>query len=97
LRDWKPSPGMPIRIVARVRSRGLPARASPIQPIRFRCNGSIPAIGCTPRNSHDALDRDEAVQEEVRNVARAVVSAVQQLRAGTLAQPDAELRAPRPK
>jgi len=48
-------------------------------------------------NSHDALDRDKAVQEEVRNVARAVVSSVKQLRAGTLVQPDKELRAPRPK
>ena len=48
-------------------------------------------------NSHDALDRDEGVQEEVRNVARAVVTAVRQLRAGTLAQPDRELHAPRPK
>jgi multimeric flavodoxin WrbA len=48
-------------------------------------------------NSHDALDRDEAVQEEVRNVARAVANAVQQLRAGTLPQPDRKLRAPRPK
>ena len=48
-------------------------------------------------NGHDALDRDEAVQEEVRNVARAVVSAVGQLRAGALPQPDRKLRAPRPK
>jgi multimeric flavodoxin WrbA len=48
-------------------------------------------------NSHDALDADKAVQEEVRNVARAVVSAVHQVRAGTLAQPDRKLREPRPK
>ncbi|MEP7183858.1 MAG: flavodoxin family protein [Betaproteobacteria bacterium] len=48
-------------------------------------------------NSHDALDKDQDVQEEVRNVARAVVSAVQQLRAGDLPQPDRKLRWPRPK
>ena len=48
-------------------------------------------------NSHDALDKDKDVQEEVRNVARAVVSAVHLLRAGKLAQPDSKLRPPRPK
>jgi len=47
--------------------------------------------------SHDALDGDAALQEEVRNVARAVVQAVRQLRAGRLQRPDAKLRAPRPK
>jgi multimeric flavodoxin WrbA len=47
--------------------------------------------------SHDALDRDTAVQEEVRNVARAVVNAVRALRAGTLAQPDRGIASPRPK
>jgi multimeric flavodoxin WrbA len=39
-------------------------------------------------NSHDTLDRDTAVQEEVRNVARAVGNAVRLLRAGKLSQPD---------
>ena len=48
-------------------------------------------------NSHDALDRDLAVQEETRNVARAVVNAVKSLRAGTLSAPDRKLQAPRPK
>jgi multimeric flavodoxin WrbA len=48
-------------------------------------------------NSHDALDRDRAVQEEVRNVARAVISAVGELRAGRLSRPDARLEQPRPK
>ena len=48
-------------------------------------------------NSHQALDRDSAVQEEVRNVARAVAVAVKALRAGTLRQPDRALQAPRPK
>ena len=47
--------------------------------------------------SHDALDRDEGVQEEVRNVARALVNAVAELRAGRLSAPDARLKAPRPK
>ena len=48
-------------------------------------------------NSHEALDRDAGVQEEVRNVARAVVAAVGELRAGKLSRPDRELRAPRAK
>ena len=47
--------------------------------------------------SHATLDRDLAVQEEVRNVARAVGSAVQSLREGTLSQPDRDLKKPRPK
>jgi len=48
-------------------------------------------------SSHDALDKDEAVQEEARNVARAVVSAMALLRAGKLAQPDRKIKWPRPK
>ncbi len=48
-------------------------------------------------NSHEALDRDRAVQEEVRNVARSVVCAVQELRAGRLSQPDRKIKSPRPK
>jgi multimeric flavodoxin WrbA len=47
--------------------------------------------------SHDSLDRDEAVQEEVRNVARAVAAAVADLRANRLSMPDARLKNPRPK
>jgi hypothetical protein len=47
--------------------------------------------------SHDTLDRDRAVQEEVRNSARAVAEAVRQIRAGKLVPPDAKLRKPRPK
>ena len=47
--------------------------------------------------SHEALDRDEAVQEEVRNVAKAVIRAVQELREGRLSRPDADLPQPRPK
>jgi multimeric flavodoxin WrbA len=48
-------------------------------------------------NSHEALDRDRAVQDEVRNVARALVAAAQRLRRGELAPPDAALKPPRPK
>jgi multimeric flavodoxin WrbA len=47
--------------------------------------------------SHDALDADSGLQEEVRNVARAVAAAVHELRAGRLAQPDRQLERPRPK
>jgi multimeric flavodoxin WrbA len=47
--------------------------------------------------SHEALDADTAVQEEVRNVARAVANAVRDLRAGKLSAPDRGLRTPRPK
>jgi hypothetical protein len=48
-------------------------------------------------NSHEALDQDKAVQEEARNVARAVVQAVKQLRAGQLSQPDKKIKLPRTK
>jgi hypothetical protein len=48
-------------------------------------------------NSHDALDQDLAVQEETRNVARAVTVAVKAMRAGQLGQPDPPLKAPRSK
>jgi multimeric flavodoxin WrbA len=48
-------------------------------------------------SSHDALDLDLAVQEEVRNVARSVAQAVRLLRAGQLLQPDQETSRVRPK
>lgn len=47
--------------------------------------------------SHEVLDRDTHVQEEVRNVARAVALTVQDLRAGRIVPPSARLKAPRPK
>ena len=47
--------------------------------------------------SHEVLDKDKAVQEEVRNVARAVAKSVVQLRAGRLSNPVAGLENPRPK
>ena len=48
-------------------------------------------------DSHAALDRDTAFQEEVRNVARAVAAAVAAVRSGKLLQPDRRLTNPRPK
>jgi multimeric flavodoxin WrbA len=47
--------------------------------------------------SHEVLDRDTEVQEEVRNVARAVALTVQDLRSGRVVPPAAKLKAPRPK
>ena len=47
--------------------------------------------------SHDELDRDTDVQEEVRNVARAVAQAVRELRTGKLSEPDRKLKSPRSK
>jgi multimeric flavodoxin WrbA len=47
--------------------------------------------------SHDALDRDQPLQEETRNAARALIAAVKLLRHGKLVQPDARLRDVRPK
>jgi multimeric flavodoxin WrbA len=48
-------------------------------------------------SSHEALDRDEALQEETRNVARAVAKAVVELRAGRLQAVQPSLKRPRPK
>jgi hypothetical protein len=47
--------------------------------------------------SHDALDRDAMVQEEARNVARAVAKGVVELRAGRLQAVQPTLSRPRPK
>ena len=47
--------------------------------------------------SHDTLDKDEPVQEEARNVARAVAKAVTELRAGRLQAVQPALSRPRPK
>lgn len=46
--------------------------------------------------SHEALDRDHEVQEEVRNVARTLAAAVSRIRAG-VREPGATLPDPRPK
>lgn len=47
--------------------------------------------------SHDALSKDEAVQDEVRNVARALLHTVRQIRAGRLPRADRLLARVRPK
>jgi multimeric flavodoxin WrbA len=47
--------------------------------------------------SHDTLDRDEAVVEEVRNVARTIACAIADMRAGKLKLADAKLTEPRKK
>jgi multimeric flavodoxin WrbA len=47
--------------------------------------------------SHEALDRDGALQEEVRNASRALVEGVTLNRAGRLPRAGAQLRDPRPK
>ena len=47
--------------------------------------------------SHEALDADAPLWEEVRNVARAVRIALQDARAGKLSNPSGGLKTPRPK
>jgi multimeric flavodoxin WrbA len=47
--------------------------------------------------SHDALDRDEAVQAETRNAALALLERVRQIRLGRYERADAGLEAPRKK
>ena len=47
--------------------------------------------------SHEALDKDEAIQEEVRNAARTLLEAVQARRAGRLVSAGNELEQPRQK
>jgi hypothetical protein len=49
------------------------------------------------RRSPRALDAEPHLQEEVRNVARLVGTAVKALRAGELIQPDKNVEWPRPK
>jgi multimeric flavodoxin WrbA len=47
--------------------------------------------------SHDALDRDDAFQDEVRTAALTLMDGVTARREGRLAEPGAELKEPRPK
>jgi hypothetical protein len=47
--------------------------------------------------SHEALDRDHAIQEEVRNAARTLLEAVQARRAGRLVSAGADLEPVRQK
>ncbi|CAN5809272.1 flavodoxin family protein [soil metagenome] len=48
-------------------------------------------------SSHQALDEDSAIQEETRNVARAIAKAIVELRGGRLQASKAHLSRPRPK
>ncbi len=48
-------------------------------------------------SSHDDLDEDKALQQEVRNAAASLVEAVRLMRRGKLPRTDAKLRDPRPK
>lgn len=47
--------------------------------------------------SHEALDRDRALHEEVRNAARGLVAMVRVIRAGRYVDPERGLEEPRPK
>jgi len=47
--------------------------------------------------SHEALDRDQAFQEEVRNAARTLMEAVTAKREGRLVTAGTSLKEPRPK
>lgn len=47
--------------------------------------------------SHEALDADQNVMDEVRNVAMALIETVRLLRDGGMPQPDRSLTWPRPK
>jgi hypothetical protein len=47
--------------------------------------------------SHDDLDKDDDVQEDVRNAARALMQAVVDRRSGKLEPPDRKLKEPKPK
>ena len=47
--------------------------------------------------SHDDLDADHALHEEVQNAARSLMRAVTMMRRGELHQPDHDVREPRPK
>jgi multimeric flavodoxin WrbA len=47
--------------------------------------------------SHDDLDKDETVQDDVRNAAKALMQAVKDLRSGKLQPPDRGLHEARPK
>lgn len=48
-------------------------------------------------SSHEALDRDQGLRAEVGNAARALATAITEVRAGRLRQADRDLARPRPK
>jgi hypothetical protein len=47
--------------------------------------------------SHEALDRDTALQQEVRNAGKILLAAANLARAGKLPQADVHIKDPRPK
>ena len=47
--------------------------------------------------THQAMDRDSPMQDEVRNAARSLAEAVAQKRSGSCPEPSANLIAPRQK
>jgi len=47
--------------------------------------------------SHDELDGDTGLHEEVRNAARSLIQMVRMIRSGRYVPPDRDLREPRPK
>jgi hypothetical protein len=47
--------------------------------------------------SHDDLDRDKALRQEVKNLALALCATVRQIRSGSYRRPDAGLEEVRPK
>ena len=47
--------------------------------------------------SHEALDKDEAFQQQTRNAARALGNAVNLSRAGKFQRPDQDIEEPNPK
>ena len=52
----------------------------------------LPKKNIPVAKSHEVLDRDEAVQEEVRTVARAVLEAISELRSNRLSIRDKGLQ-----
>ncbi len=63
---------------------------------RSQIDSYIGYLGTYAENHLD-LDRDEGIQEDVRNAARALVAGVKLQRAGILPQPDAGIHEARPK
>jgi multimeric flavodoxin WrbA len=63
---------------------------------RAQIDAYIGYLGTYAENHLD-LDKDQAIQDDTRTAAKALVQAVKQLRAGELRQPDAGLHEARPK
>jgi hypothetical protein len=61
------------------------------------CRGEMSKTFHLVQLALEVLRTDTAVQEEARNVARAVVAAVVELRAGRLRPPEPRFKDPRPK